>query len=1021
MRRFFSIIMTAALAACCMFTGSATAVAPKDAAAADTSAYNQSTESESIAVAENVAVQNVTADSPAALSSEQDEISINLGYQPSFDVINMDDDYFAPEIIFKVEPAERAKEITATSSDESVLKTKVIDSAGQLSVALDLVSCGYATVKVWHNGMVIYERNFRIVNNELLEDETVVVYSKRYNDPSTAWLVTTDDYCEYRLVTDSEWKVYDPEKGITENGVYLFREKRKDGTYKKECRLEIKGIRAKITEEQMPDKELFDHLKPYGESMYEGDVYKYDVLNVNGIGAHSLKGLSLLDLSKVKRFYATNNYIEDISELDEIKFADGCKINLNYNRLDLGNKKVVKTLCSLKKKGYDVTFTDQNRTIPDFYKNDLTNLYNLNNYTSTIIGYVNTYPLTAEDAVLTCESEDTDIVTASLVKEYQGKFSYSINAEFTGKTGRTAINIFLNGEKVQTYKICAYNDELPTPNLKISYNGGSNPLFYINTMDQLNGLTLEYKQQGDENWQRFSGRPELKEGIYEFRYSKGSAASQPISLELKYVEAENGFALFTNGEGWTVYYNVKGGDNITVPEEFEGKKITEVRSGVVSYNAKSLSLPASVKSIESSIYMCRLDTLTVDPANPVYMSKDNCIIERETGTLIISNKNHIPDDGSVKRLESAFDFQCENEIVIPASVIDMSRQTFNCKFKISVDPKNTNYESIDGCVIEKNSKTLIYTPDGTIPKGVAIIEAGLDINENLETIVIPDGVTMLKNGCLDNNYSAVKTVYLPESVQIIDYAALWARLQIKYVIPGDVQFIYNNSFGYDYSNTTIICYEDSAIYKFAKNKGIKVELLTPKSVESEADAPANVEVSGSNESLAEEGVKLSVSKANDAEIGTAVIKEQLESLGINSTAAFDIKLVKENGETAQPKATVKVSIDVPEGMNGKNCRIFRVEEDGTLTDMNAEFVDGKLCFYTEHFSLYMIAQERSKEVIAGDLNYDGIIDIRDLIMLKKSLAKGNTITGKDPADVNGDGVLDRDDLVALKKMLIGIN
>ena len=40
-------------------------------------------------------------------------------------------------------------------------------------------------------------------------------------------------------------------------------------------------------------------------------------------------------------------------------------------------------------------------------------------------------------------------------------------------------------------------------------------------------------------------------------------------------------------------------------------------------------------------------------------------------------------------------------------------------------------------------------------------------------------------------------------------------------------------------------------------------------------------------------------------------------------------------------------------------------------------------------------------------------------MLKKSLAKGNTITGKDPADVNGDGVLDQKDLVALKKMLIG--
>lgn len=1030
MRRFFSIIMTAALAACCMFTGSATAVAPKDAAAADTSAYNQSTESESIAAAENVAVQNVTADSPAALSSEQDEISINLGYQPSFDVINMDDDYFAPEIIFNVEPAERAKEITATSSDESVLKTKVIDSAGQLSVALDLVSCGYATVKVWHNGMVIYERNFRIVNNELLEDETVVVYSKRYNDPSTAWLVTTDDYCEYRLVTDSEWKVYDPEKGITENGVYLFREKRDDGTYKKECRLEINDLSVKITEKQMPDKELLNFIQTYfyDRSMYEGDVWEDEWFNFNDIGVHSLKGLSLLDLSKVKNFYAIDNYIEDITELDKIKFADGCKINLNYNQLDLGNKKVVKTICNLRKKGYDVTFTDQNRTAPDFNKNPLTNLYNLNDYTSLTIGYVNTYPLTAEDAVLTCESEDTDIVTASLVKEYQGKFSYSINAEFTGKTGRTAINIFLNGEKVETYKICAYKDELPTPILKISYNGGSNPLFYIDSKDQLNGLTLEYKQQSGENWQKLSGGRLMNVDTYEFRYSKGSAASQPISFELKYVETEDGFELFTNGEGWTVYGRVKGGDNIIIPEEFEGKKITEVLGNAVPYSAKTLTLPRSVKYIDTTTAWSLLEKLTIDQNNPYYKSVDNCIIQKETGTFVLSNsKNEIPNDLSIKQIgEGAFkNHFVKLNIRIPASVTYIDYRAFNnhpCSGTIEVDPANKYFVSTENCIIERNSGRLIISPNGVIPSGKGIKVIGdSSIRYCKETLVVPDGVAVIENNGINRNWNSdLKTIYLPESLLSLGYGAFTNFSDnTTFVISGDIPYISDSAFGSNYSNITIKCYEDSAIYKFAKNKGIKVELLTRKSVESEANAPANVEVSGSNESLAEEGVKLSVSKANDAQVGTAVIKEQLKNLGINSTAAFDIKLVKENGETAQPNATVKVSIDVPEGMNGKNCRIFRVEEDGTLTDMNAEFVDGKLCFYTEHFSLYMIAQERSKEVIAGDLNYDGIIDIRDLIMLKKSLAKGNTIMGKDPADVNGDGALDQDDLVALKKMLIG--
>lgn len=1031
MRRFFSIIMTAALAACCMFTGSATAVAPNDAAAADTSVYNQSAADRTAVTPENVAVQNVTADSPSALSSEQDEISINLGYQPSFDVINMDDDYFAPEIIFNVEPAERAKEITATSSDESVLKTKVIDSAGQLSVALDLVSCGYATVKVWHNGKVIYERNFRIVNNKLLEDETVVVYSKRYNDPSTAWLVTTDDYCEYRLITDSEWKVYDPEKGITENGVYLFREKRKDGTYKKECRLEINDLSVKITEKQMPDKELLNFVESqrYDRNMYEGDAWNSEWFSMDNIGVHSLKGLSLLDLSKVKYFYAMRNYIEDISELDKIKFADGCKIYIYQNRLDLSDKRVIKTISNLKEKGYDVSFYYQNRTIPDFgYKSDVIDWCNIENTTSYMGGYLSIYPLKEEDVSLVCESEDPDIATASLVKEYQGKFSYSINAEFTGKTGRTAINIFLNGEKVETYKICAYKDELPTPILKISYNGGSNPLFYIDSKDQLNGLTLEYKQQSGENWQKLSGGRLMNVGTYEFRYSKGSAASQPISFELKYVETEDGFELFTNGEGWTVYGRVKGGDNIIIPEEFEGKKITEVLGNAVPYSAKTLTLPRSVKYIDTTTAWSLLEKLTIDQNNPYYKSVDNCIIQKETGTFVLSNsKNEIPNDLSIKQIgEGAFkNHFVKLNIRIPASVTYIDCRAFGnhpCSGTIEVDPANKYFVSTENCIIERNSGKLIISPNGVIPSGKGIKVIGdSSIRYCNETLVVPDGVAVIENNGINRNWNSdLKTIYLPESLLSLGYGAFTNFPDnTTFVISGDIPYISDSAFGSNYSNITIKCYEDSAIYKFAKNKGIKVELLTPKSVESEADAPANVEVSGSNESLAEEGVKLSVSKANDAQVGTAVIKEQLENLGINSTAAFDIKLVKENGETAQPNAAVKVSIDVPEGMNGKNCRIFRVEEDGTLTDMNAEFVDGKLCFYTEHFSLYMIAQERSKEVIAGDLNYDGIIDIRDLIMLKKSLAKGNTITGKDPADVNGDGVLDQKDLVALKKMLIG--
>ena len=55
----------------------------------------------------------------------------------------------------------------------------------------------------------------------------------------------------------------------------------------------------------------------------------------------------------------------------------------------------------------------------------------------------------------------------------------------------------------------------------------------------------------------------------------------------------------------------------------------------------------------------------------------------------------------------------------------------------------------------------------------------------------------------------------------------------------------------------------------------------------------------------------------------------------------------------------------------------------------------------------------------GDVNRDGIIDIRDLIALKKRIAGKNTDDIKAVADLNKDGKIDFDDITMLKKMLIG--
>lgn len=70
---------------------------------------------------------------------------------------------------------------------------------------------------------------------------------------------------------------------------------------------------------------------------------------------------------------------------------------------------------------------------------------------------------------------------------------------------------------------------------------------------------------------------------------------------------------------------------------------------------------------------------------------------------------------------------------------------------------------------------------------------------------------------------------------------------------------------------------------------------------------------------------------------------------------FDIFLLKNNEET-QPKGTITISIPVPDGYDGAGCKVYRINEDGSVTDMNAVLKDGYLVFETNHLSLYAVVQ-----------------------------------------------------------------
>ena len=86
------------------------------------------------------------------------------------------------------------------------------------------------------------------------------------------------------------------------------------------------------------------------------------------------------------------------------------------------------------------------------------------------------------------------------------------------------------------------------------------------------------------------------------------------------------------------------------------------------------------------------------------------------------------------------------------------------------------------------------------------------------------------------------------------------------------------------------------------------------------------------------------------------------------TPIFDISLY-ENEAAVQPGQSVDVEIPVPDGVLTEEAVIYRIEEDGTITDMHAKYQNGKFTFQTEHFSVYALGT-KSEQIYTTDITLD---------------------------------------------------